>query len=571
MSSFVWPSNAGGGSVSGVSSLNGLTGDLTLEAGTGIAITPSGSDLIISTTGGGTGTVTSVALADGSTTPIYSISGSPVVSAGTLTFTLNTEPANTFFAGPASGAAAQPTFRTIVNVDLATITTMSALSLSTTQLSGVVQISQGGTGQTVKASAFNALSPMSTQGDLIYEGTGTGTRLAIGTSGQVLTVVAGLPVWVTPSAGTVTAVSVASANGFAGTSSGGTTPALTLNSTLITPVLASNGTALIAATTTGTGSTVVLSASPTLSGTTSVGILVASSTISGTNLTAAGHASADLASINNLTDLSSTAAGFNNISPLTTAGDLIYEVSATDAARLPIGTAGEVLTVVAGLPAWAAPSTPTYLAPTQTVLTGSGTFITPSPAPLYFSVIVVGAGGGGAGSVISGSAVSANNGSAGGNSTFGTLLSALGGGGGNITTSGSGGTGGTASITGPAFGIAFQGGNGESYDNSISSGVAGSGGTNAFGGAGVGGTPGTAGVAGSAATGAGGGGGGGTTGTQTGSAGAAGGWLQANINSPSGSYSFSVGVGGPGGTAGAPGFAGGNGANGTIIVNIYYQ
>jgi hypothetical protein len=47
--------------------------------------------------------------------------------------------------------------------------------------------------------------------------------------------------------GTVTAVSVASANGFAGTSSGGTTPALTLT-TSITGLLKGNGTAISAAT-----------------------------------------------------------------------------------------------------------------------------------------------------------------------------------------------------------------------------------------------------------------------------------------------------------------------------------
>ena len=47
--------------------------------------------------------------------------------------------------------------------------------------------------------------------------------------------------------GTVTAVSIASANGFAGTSSGGATPALTL-STTITGLLKGNGTAISAAT-----------------------------------------------------------------------------------------------------------------------------------------------------------------------------------------------------------------------------------------------------------------------------------------------------------------------------------
>lgn len=63
-------------------------------------------------------------------------------------------------------------------------------------------------------------------------------------------------------AGTVTAVSVASANGLAGTSSGGATPALTL-STTITGVLQGNGTAISAATTTGSGS-VVLATAPTM-------------------------------------------------------------------------------------------------------------------------------------------------------------------------------------------------------------------------------------------------------------------------------------------------------------------
>ncbi len=81
--------------------------------------------------------------------------------------------------------------------------------------------------------------------------------------------------WASASSGTVTSVSVASANGFAGSSSGGATPALTLSTTLTTPVIAGNGTALIAATTTGTGSTVVLSASPTFTGTVTTAALSA--------------------------------------------------------------------------------------------------------------------------------------------------------------------------------------------------------------------------------------------------------------------------------------------------------
>lgn len=65
--------------------------------------------------------------------------------------------------------------------------------------------------------------------------------------------------------GTVTSVSVVSANGFAGTvATATTTPAITLTTTVNAPVLAGNGTAISAATTTGSGSTVVLATSPVL-------------------------------------------------------------------------------------------------------------------------------------------------------------------------------------------------------------------------------------------------------------------------------------------------------------------
>lgn len=65
--------------------------------------------------------------------------------------------------------------------------------------------------------------------------------------------------------GTVTTVSVVSANGLAGTvATPTTTPAITLTTTVNSPVLAGNGTAIAAATTTGSGSTVVLATSPTV-------------------------------------------------------------------------------------------------------------------------------------------------------------------------------------------------------------------------------------------------------------------------------------------------------------------
>jgi len=68
-----------------------------------------------------------------------------------------------------------------------------------------------------------------------------------GNSTKILSTDGTNPSWIANTVGTVTAVSVVSANGFAGTSSGGATPALTI-STSITGVLKGNGTTISAAT-----------------------------------------------------------------------------------------------------------------------------------------------------------------------------------------------------------------------------------------------------------------------------------------------------------------------------------
>lgn len=62
------------------------------------------------------------------------------------------------------------------------------ISGNAANVTGTVAIANGGTGQTTASAAFNALSPMTTGGDIIYGGaSGAGTRLANGSSGQVLT------------------------------------------------------------------------------------------------------------------------------------------------------------------------------------------------------------------------------------------------------------------------------------------------------------------------------------------------------------------------------------------------
>lgn len=63
----------------------------------------------------GAGTVTSVGL---SLPGIFSVSGSPVTSSGSLTAALATQSANQVWAGPTTGSAAAPTFRALVGADL---------------------------------------------------------------------------------------------------------------------------------------------------------------------------------------------------------------------------------------------------------------------------------------------------------------------------------------------------------------------------------------------------------------------------------------------------------------------
>jgi len=187
-----------------------------------------------------------------------------------------------YLATPSSGL-------TVVNVgtqQLLDTSTEKSIDWTNRQLydstGSTVQLSWSTTGVTIdKALLLNG----STSGALTIEAAATTTSYTLtmpaaqGSAGQVLTDSdgAGTLTWTTPGSGTVTSVSVVSTNGFAGTVATSTsTPAITIETTINSPVLAGNGTAISAATTTGTGSTVVLSASPTISGTLSTSAISAS-------------------------------------------------------------------------------------------------------------------------------------------------------------------------------------------------------------------------------------------------------------------------------------------------------
>jgi hypothetical protein len=90
----------------------------------------------------GTGTVTSVGL---SLPAIFTVSGSPVTTTGTLTAVLASQTANYFFAAP-NGSAGAPTFRAIVATDVPTLNQNTTGTAS--NVTGIVAVVNGGTGTT---------------------------------------------------------------------------------------------------------------------------------------------------------------------------------------------------------------------------------------------------------------------------------------------------------------------------------------------------------------------------------------------------------------------------------------
>jgi hypothetical protein len=198
----------------------------------------------------------------------------------------------------------------------------------------------------------------------------------------------------------------------------------------------------------------------------------------------------------------------------------------------------------------------------QTFLTaGSGTYTTPANVKWIRVRAIGGGGGGGATGTSPGSS------GTGGSTLFGTSLINANGSGGSVNENGTPGGG---STFGSAIGMAITGGAGATAPN-VNGGAGGNGGDNSLGGGGQGGSggggPGGNGVP---NTGGGGGGAGLASGPGVGGAGGAG-FVDAIINSPSATYSYTVGASGAGATAGTGGQAGGNGGSGGIWVEEHYN
>lgn len=188
---------------------------LTFADGGGLVWSFNKNTNTLTATGGSGGVLSSVGLADTSTSPILTVGGSPLTANGAINITLKTQAAGLVFAGPATGPNAQPTFRAIVATDVPTLNQNT--SGTAANITGTVAIANGGSGQITASAAFNALSPLTTKGDILYaSAANTAARLAIGSTGNVLTISGGVPVWgsaVTSIAGTAGQITASASTG----------------------------------------------------------------------------------------------------------------------------------------------------------------------------------------------------------------------------------------------------------------------------------------------------------------------------------------------------------------------
>lgn len=267
--------------------------------------------------GTGSGTVTSVT----GTSPVASSGGStPDISLasgyGDTQNPYASKTANYVLAAP-NGSAGVPTFRALVAADIPALSYVSSVGVS---------------------------APITTTGGLTP--TIGITQATTSTNGYLSSTD-----WNTfnnKGSGTVTSVAVASSNGFAGSSSGGATPTLTL-STSITGLLKGNGTAMSAATA-GTDYSAGTSAlatgilkSTTTTGALSIAVAADFPTLNQNTSGTASNVTGTVAIANGGTGQTSQTAAFDALSPATTKGDLIVS-NGTDNVRLAVGTDAYVLT-----------------------------------------------------------------------------------------------------------------------------------------------------------------------------------------------------------------------------------
>jgi hypothetical protein len=411
-------------------------------------------------------------------------------------------------------------------------------------VTGTVAIANGGTGQTTKSSAYNALTPITATGDLVIgNGTNSATRLPIGTNGYVLTSNGTTASWsAASSASSISWQSVQTANFTAVSGNGYPVNTASGAITVTLPASPSAGNIISLVDYAGTSGTNNITISPN-------GNKIQSST------------SSAVISVNRQT--------VNLVYIDATQGWLSY---AQQYAGMAIPFTTNFLVIAGGGGSSGAINTPSGGGGAGGFRTSAGTSGGGSSAESALTLITgtaytvtVGAGGAG---VANGTAT--NNGN---NSVFATITSTGGGGGSNAdgVAGKSGGSGGGGQYGGAGgAGTTSQGYAGGTASTGTNQGSGAGGGAGGVGGAGTGSTGGTGGVgvsssiSGSSVSYAGGGGGstynGGTPGTAT-SGGGAGARGSKGAN---GTANTGGGAGGTGDSAGT----GASGGSGIVIIKV---
>jgi Head domain of trimeric autotransporter adhesin len=315
----------------------------------------------------GAGTVTSVGLALPAS--IFTVTGSPVTGAGTLTGSLTAQNANFFWAGPTSGGSATPTFRAITIADLPIDTVVFLGNWNASTNTPTLADGTGVAGEFYRVNVagtqnLGSGSQTFVVGDwVMYSGTTwqlahTGVDAVLSVNGHVgavtLSLATDFGATILPVANGGTGDSTLASNGVLYGNGTGAVQALAVNSTATNKFLTQSSSAAPAwsalvpgdipnnaANTTGTASNITAASNSTL--TTLSALSLPGSQVTGNILGNAANVTGVVAIANGGTGQTTANAGFNALSPMTTAGDLIYGGTAGAGTRLAAGTATQVL------------------------------------------------------------------------------------------------------------------------------------------------------------------------------------------------------------------------------------